>query len=346
MKAKILLAEDEKVQLEALKVMLDSRNFSLTGAKNGVEALTELRENFFDLLITDMKMPKMNGIELIKESRKIQPDLPVIIITGFADMELAMEALNLGAEGLFKKPPDREKLISKIKQCMDKRRLREALLQSAKMSSLGEWTVAITHELRNILGAIGIYGNILQKFSSSYPECQRCKEPSKVISGSIERADRTIDYLLNFSRPSGKKGIINLERFFDSILSLMDDKVKYQNIVIERKIGDMVIKGVEDSLNIIFLNLITNAIQAMDKGGSLRIFARQNSKIEIEVSDTGCGIPPDIQEKIFDIFFTTKKGGNGLGLALVKNEVEKIGGEILLTSEHGKGSTFTVRLPQ
>lgn len=346
MKAEILLAEDEKNHLEVLKSMLDSENFSLTGAKDGVEALTELREKNFDLLITDVLMPKMNGIELVKESRKIQPNLPVIIITGFADLELAMEALNLGAEGLFRKPPDRDKLISKIKQCLEKRRLREALLQTAKMSSLGEWTVAITHELRNILGAIGISGSILQKFSSSYPECQRCKEPSKLVSDTIERANKTIDYLLNFSRPSGKRGIINLEKFFDSIFILMGDKIKCQNIVIERKIGDIAIEGVEDSLNVIFLNLITNAIQAMDKGGTLKIFARQNGKVKIEVSDTGCGIPSDIQEKIFDIFFTTKKKGNGLGLALVKNEVEKIGGEIKLTSEHGKGSTFAVILPQ
>lgn len=346
MKANILLAEDEKNHLEVLNLMLDSEDFSLTGAKDGVEALTELRGKNFDLLITDVLMPKMNGMELIKESRKIQPNLPVIIITGFADLELAMEALNLGAEGLFKKPPDRDKLISKIKQCLEKRRLREALLQTAKMSSLGEWTVAITHELRNILGAIGISGSILQKFSSSYPECQRCKEPSKLVSDTIERANKTIDYLLNFSRPSGKRGIINLEKFFDSIFILMGDKIKCQNIVIERKIGDIVIEGVEDSLNVIFLNLITNAIQAMDKGGSLKISARQNGKVKIEVSDTGCGISSDIQEKIFDIFFTTKKSGNGLGLALVKNEVEKIGGEILLTSEHGKGSTFAVILPQ
>ncbi|MEK6591350.1 MAG: ATP-binding protein, partial [Nitrospinota bacterium] len=308
----------------------------------------ELRGKNFDLLITDVLMPNMNGIELIKESRKNQPNLPVIIITGFADMELAMEALNLGAEGLFTKPPDRDKLILKIKQCLEKKRLREALFQSAKMSSLSEWTMAIIHELRNILGVIGISGSILQKFSSSYsyPECQRCKEPSKLIGDTIERASKTIDYLLNFSRPSGKKGIINLKKFFDSIFILMGDKIKHQNIVIERKIGDMVIEGVEDSMNVIFLNLITNAIQAMDKGGTLKISARQNGKVTIEVIDTGCGIPSNIQENIFDIFYTTKKGGNGLGLALVKNEVEKIGGEILVTSEPGKGSTFAVILSQ
>lgn len=126
---------------------------------------------------------------------------------------------------------------------------------------------------------------------------------------------------------------------------MVNDRIKTQDISVERKIGDIAIEGVTDSLNVIFLNLITNAIQAMEKGGTLKISSRKNGKVEVSVSDTGYGIPPEIQNRIFDIFLTTKKNGNGLGLALVRHEVEKIGGEILVSSEVGKGSTFTVRLP-
>ncbi len=344
MESKILIADDDIDCRDILVKILKSKNLFVEVSGDGAEAFDRLCAERFDTLITDVRMPKMNGLDLMKNIRYIQPDLPVIIITGFADLELAIESLNLGADGLFTKPFDAENLYSKINQCLTKRHLSETLLQSAKMFSLGELTTAIVHELRNVLLGINLSADILKKKVGSEP---KSNSNIRTISEGVERAGRLINHLLNFSRPSDKLVAMSLEQLFDSLMILVNDRVKGQGITVEKEVDNLQIIGVMDSFNIIFLNLISNAIQSMEKGGILKISARKNDRIEVAISDTGYGIPDDIQKNIFDMFFTTKgEKGNGVGLALVKKEVEKMGGEILVKSAVGKGSTFTVILPR
>jgi signal transduction histidine kinase len=344
MESRILIADDERDYRDILVKILESKKLSIEVAGDGAEAFTRLCSERFDTLVTDVRMPKMSGFDLMKNIRHLQPDLPIIIVTAFADLELAIESLNLGADGLFTKPFDAENLYNKINQCLMKRQLSETLLQSSKMFSLGELTTAIVHELRNVLLGINLSANVLQKKGGG-----ELKDNSNIkgISEGVERAGRLINHLLNFARPSDKLAEVNLGQFFDSLLILVNDRLKGQNIRVEKEVDNLQVIGVMDSFNIIFLNLISNAIQSMEKGGTLKISARRNNRIEVEISDTGYGIPDEIQKNIFDMFFTTKgEKGNGIGLALVKKEVERMGGEIMVKSAVGMGSAFTVILPK
>ncbi len=344
MESKILIADDEKDYRDILVRILESKNLSVEVAGDGAEAFARLCAERFDTLVTDVRMPKMNGFDLMKNVRQIQPDLPVIIVTAFADLELAIESLNLGADGLFTKPFDVENLYSKINQCLMKRQLSETLLQSSKMFSLGELTTAIVHELRNVLLGINLSADILQRKGGS-----ELKNNSniRIISEGVDRAGRLINHLLNFARPSDKLVAVSLGQLFDSLLILVNDRLKGQNITVENDVDNLQIIGIMDSFNIIFLNLISNAIQSMEKGGTLKITARKNNRIEVAISDTGYGIPDEIQKNIFDMFFTTKgEKGNGIGLALVKKEVERMGGEIMVKSAVGMGTTITIILPK
>ncbi|MFQ5900819.1 MAG: response regulator [Thermodesulfobacteriota bacterium] len=341
MKYRILIVEDENIQRHILVGELTERGFHINAAVNGYEALEKLQEGVFDLLITDINMPEMDGIKLMKEVRKIHPDLPIIVTTGYADLDLAIEAINNGVEYLFRKPFGLDDLILKIEHALKKRRLANALLQSAKMASLGELTASVAHELCNALAETNMSGNILKKFPNLDSKQQRYLE---IMIAGVDRVSRLIMHLLKFSRCSEKRVQIRLDNLFDTLLMLVDDRIRLQGITVERQFGEIYIEGVVDSLNIIFLNLINNAIQSMGKwGGTLKITASKNGQTVITVSDTGSGIPSEIQDDIFEIFFSTKgEKGNGLGLALAKKEVENMGGEITVESEVGKGTTFSV----
>jgi signal transduction histidine kinase len=227
-------------------------------------------------------------------------------------------------------------------------RTQEQLVQRERLAALGELSAIVAHEVRNPLAAIfNSVATIRHLIDSSSPALRLVD----IVGEEADRLNRMVDELLDFARPpSPSPTPVRLPRLLeDSVRGALADSrgpVEVQWAV------DTAVPPVladERMMRQAFLNLALNAVQAMPKGGTLRVGARRADgplpEVQVEISDTGPGIPPEVRARIFEPFFTTKAKGTGLGLALVKRIVESHSGRLALESQPGQGTTFRLFLP-
>ena len=232
--------------------------------------------------------------------------------------------------------------------------LRQQLLQAQKLSSVGALASSVAHEFNNILTTIINYARLALR--NEEDEAARSQALEKILKGS-QRAATIINSMLGFARnTSTQRERVDLASIVEEVLVLCEKDLSKHCIQVEKKYqgrphADVVGAQIEQVL----LNLIINARQAMPRGGRLRLEVRENARtrmVELKVADTGVGIPPERLRLIFEPFYTTKEpddnghGGTGLGLSVCRQIIEQHQGRIRVESLVGKGSTFTVKLPQ
>jgi len=229
------------------------------------------------------------------------------------------------------------------------RETQEQLIRSEKLAAIGQLAGGVGHELRNPLGAIKnavyyIRGKVAKsELAQTEP---RVTEFLDIVDDEISTSNKIISDLLGFSRV-GKPSVspTQINRVIEDALSNLTIP---ENIEVVRKL-DVHLPEVEidpDQIQQVLVNIITNAVQAMPEEGKLTVRARERDKfLEVEISDTGGGIPQETMAKIFDPLFTTKAKGIGLGLAVCKSIIDRHEGHIRVESEVGKGTTLTIRLP-
>jgi two-component system NtrC family sensor kinase len=230
------------------------------------------------------------------------------------------------------------------------REMQNQLLQSEKMASLGRMAAGVAHELNNPLSGIMLYAGLaLEQIGNRHAAA----EDLRVIINESERCKQIVGDLLNFSQPSsGRHEPVNLNGIVREILAVMEKDAELANVVVELHLDDDLppILGDAGRLKQVFSNILLNAVQAMQKKGRLNVGTRlraHGNMAEAFVSDTGPGIPEDIQPRIFDPFFTTKadSGGTGLGLSVAYGIVKENRGTIRVESATGQGATFILRFP-
>lgn len=240
-------------------------------------------------------------------------------------------------------------MLITVKDITNRKATEKQLLQSEKMAAIGQLAAGIAHEIRNPLGIIRNYCYLLQGKNARQNE-EIYQKSIDNIELSVERASGIIDNLLNFSAISGDEfKEINIREFLLSILQLEKKSMKEMNIEATLSCENIFINTNEESLKHIFINLITNAVDSMPNGGIIEVTCiNKGPVIQIDITDTGVGIEKHNLDNIFNPFFTTKNPGKGtgLGLFIVYNEVEKLGGSIKITrSEINKGTTFRIEIP-
>jgi PAS domain S-box-containing protein len=225
--------------------------------------------------------------------------------------------------------------------------LQQQLLTSEKLASIGLLSAGVAHEINTPLTGISSYVQILQKKLSDSSHSQILSK----IEDQTERVTRIIKNLLNFARSPSDLSFhrMNLKESIEDIISLIDYKLKTINIKLDLNLKPLdSIWAQEERLQQVFINIILNAIDAMPKGGALKIdLSQDNNKVMIRIQDTGTGIKKQHLPHIFDPFFTTKGvgKGTGLGLSIGYAVIQEHEGHISVKSEKGKGTTFTISIP-
>jgi PAS domain S-box-containing protein len=484
----ILLIEDEPRLRHNLQSLLQNAGYCVTTAANGAEGIQRVQAAFFDLVITDLVMPDIDGFRVMDYLKVHCPETVVIALTGYVSTESAIQALRKGAYDYLSKMLDIDLVHSVVERAIEKARLQKALrhsytelqaredaikasearyrslaehtpdiifvldpqgryvflnrrveeflgytpeallgrhftvlfapeshaqaqallrqgpqpaqlplalallsqdstrrvwvevrmvalddasgyaagvqgvmqdvtrrreieeqfLRSEKLAAVGQMAAGVAHELGNVLAIIS---STVQYLLSHMPEARPYGEFLEVIRRNVAQADRTIKGLLSFASPRlPALALVDIAAVLEGTCLLLKAELTAQPIRVVQGFSPDVplVMGDREQLQQVFLNLLLNAIQAMPEGGSITLtttFDLEGKQVKIAIADTGTGISQEDLDRIFVPFFTTKKGGTGLGLCVSDRLIRAHGGNISVTSSKGKGSIFTVSLP-
>jgi signal transduction histidine kinase len=222
------------------------------------------------------------------------------------------------------------------------------LRRAERLAAVGRISAQITHEVRNPLNAIGLNAELLaEELEGTAPAEARAL--CAAITREVDRLNAVAEEYLRFARPPRQApGRQDLAEVASALLDFLAPELAAARIEVRRDLaaGLPAIRGDEGQLRAVLLNLVRNAREAMAGGGTLTVVARRDGEaVEVEVRDTGGGIRPEDQARIFDPFYSTKERGTGLGLAFVQQVVQEHGGQIRCESPPGQGTRFTLRFP-
>jgi len=363
---RILVIDDELGIRQGCRRVLEPEGFVVETAATGKEGLERIRERSFDLVLLDVVMPDVRGIELLEPIHQQDPETIVIVITGYATVELAVEAIKAGAYDFLSKPFTSDVLLVTVRQGLERRRL----LQEARRAQAAEqraaelerldrfktqFTLTVAHELRAPLTALQSF--LIAVLKGYIP----ADEQKKVLQRAIDRSQELLDMVDDLLKLAAAKAEqetatrqrVPLDEVLEKISSLQ--KAQADEKGIDYRVNEaqhVQVHADRDQMGQLWTNLISNAIKYTPPGGKVTVTLTAEDGWAVgSVADTGIGIAPEDQGRIFEEFYRTAKAkqiearGTGLGLPLVKRIVEGHGGTLEVNSTPGEGSRFTFRLP-
>ncbi|MCL2219064.1 MAG: ATP-binding protein [Chitinispirillia bacterium] len=294
------------------------------------------------------------------ETVSVQDNIPIEVFEtlrhAFEDFQVRSEQLErayLSMQEDFKKVNlDLERKNVELENSLAERKTLERQLQQASaMAALGEMSATVAHEIRNPLGAMGIWAGLLERDLD--PQDPRRKTLGKITDG-LAKLNKIVTNLLVYTRPiASDLRKVRLAALLEEIVDFTEIEIERlgRNIKVEKNLagaGDIFVLADPEKINQATINLCLNAVQAMEEGGTLSVSAEmeESGKYAVfTIEDTGSGIDRENLGKIFAPFFTTKEDGTGLGLAIVKKIIEFHGGKIEIKSELGVGTQVICYLP-
>ncbi len=369
---RVLLVDDEVDFLENLGQRLELRGLQTSTATNGPRALEIINKEKIDVVVLDVRMPGMDGIETLRRIKESHPRIEVIMLTGHADLESSLEGMRFGFFDYLTKPVRLEKLIEKIQEAFQRGhgeqieaggetftdKLQEHMIVADRLASLGELAASIAHEINNPLAVISesagwLRSRIERNDLSEEDFKNSVNRALDKIESAVERAARISRNFLSFSRaPDTIEREVGLGDLAAEIRELTMRSAAAANIeiIVDRGVaGEDSVQTDPYQLRQVLLNLVTNALHAIDRDGRVEITVDSDqTHATVAVVDNGPGIAEEHVERIFEPFFTTKEEGHGtgLGLAVSRGIVEKLGGQLEMENRPGMGCTFRVVLPR
>lgn len=227
------------------------------------------------------------------------------------------------------------------------RRIEDEIELSRRLAAIGRLTSGVAHEVKNPINAIVVHLELLrQKMEQADPATKRHME---VIGSEIQRLDRVVQTLVDFTRPVDLRlAEIDLRRLLEDVVMLASPEASQHGVTVEAMLPPepLTVKADADLVKQAVLNVVINGIQAMPGGGRLTVAAaRTEGEAEVSIADQGGGITPEIRDKIFNLYFTTKKTGSGIGLPMTYRVLQLHNGSVDFESVAGQGTTFRLRLP-
>jgi len=228
-------------------------------------------------------------------------------------------------------------------------RIEDEIETSRRLSASGRLTRGVAHEVKNPINAIVLHLQLLQnKLEEADPGTRRYMD---IIGSELHRLDRVVQILVDFTRPRDiHLEEMDMRRVLEEVAGLAAPDAAQHGVTLVRELSSepLLVRVDSDLMKQAVLNLVLNGVQAMAQGGTLTLAARRENgdgMVLTEVRDQGCGISPEVQEKIFELYFTTKESGSGIGLAQTYQIMQWHYGSVDFESVPGSGTTFRLRLP-
>ena len=382
MTERVLIVDDEEDLRYVYTRQLRGDGYLLDTAADGEEAIEKIRTNEYAVILTDMRMPRKDGLAVIAAAREHLPDAEIIVLTGHGSLENALQAFKAGNifEYLLKPLDDIGVLNTVVARAIERRNLRkhnrelfeqlqrayeelrqksEMLIQNEKMSAIGVLAAGVAHELNNPLTAVvGFAQMIAEKLKANRPanwsdtEYERAQQALENLVQGAHRARDIVGSLLRFARATkpDARTLVDINQTLRDAFVFTEHLLLRHGIALEKRLAPELppVWGNAARLQHVFTNLLINAQQATPSGGIVRVIterAEEPKGVWVHVEDTGEGIPPEALERIFEPFYTRKEQGTGLGLSIAKQIIEEHRGAIRVASELGKGARFSVFLP-
>ncbi len=356
---KILIIDDEEIVLDSCTHILGKSGYQIVTANNGTEGLELLEKENPDLVFVDLKMPGISGLEVLEKIQEYDATIVPIVITGFATVNSAVDAMKRGAYDFLPKPftPDEMRVIAR--RAVDKRKLvlETISLRREKEMLREQFAAIVSHELKSPLSAVqqsmfGLLADLEDALSQEQKDkIERLQSRIADLIKLVNTWLRAISVDISTIRENFEP--ISIPKVISNAVENVQQHAVRKDIMIETSLKEPFepITGNEVTLVEALVNLIGNAVKYTQMGGKITLEARQaEEEILISVKDTGVGISSEDIPHIFDDFYvgTTKPEGerrSGVGLAITKRIIEAHDGLITVESEQGKGSTFMIHLP-
>jgi two-component system sensor histidine kinase/response regulator len=371
---RILVVDDEKeVRTILFRALTQMGGFHVEVAESAEQALQKIEKEDFELVLTDLRLPGMNGLQLVSEIVRSRPAIITIVLTGHATIDSALEAMKRGASDYLRKPVDLEEMVIRLQKALEERsrfvKLKEVADNLEKSNQelrrldehKSEFISLASHELRTPLTIIKsqvqtVLEGKLGRINKSQIEFL------STVASNIDRLIRLVKDLLDLSRIQTGKIELRCEELdvidlIHYILGLFKPEADKKAIHLKNEVpkGIGCVYADREKVERILLNLIGNSIKFTPEGGEISVSAKVSGEagdnVVIGVGDSGIGIPEPELENIFKRFHQVEgtssesAEGAGLGLAITKGLVEAHHGRIWVESEVGKGSVFRFTLP-
>ncbi len=367
---KILLVDDEQDIREVLEISLVSSGYTVFTAENGKQAFDIFKKEKPLIVLTDIKMPGMSGIDLLRKIKNSNPDTEVIIITGHGDTDLAIKSLKHEAIDFITKPISEDALQIALKRAHDKIitrcqleeytnsleiLLREKMELQDNLSSLGVMIGSISHGIKGLLTRLdgGIY---LMESAHENQKFDEIGEGLCILKETVNRIKKMVLDILY----SAKERKLNLEKtdvaeFAADVAEVIEQKIKKSKIEFHRDFGSGNIECEMDAkyIHSALINILDNAVDAClaDRTQSSHkiVFKvdQDNENLIFEIKDSGIGMDLKTREKIFNLFYSSKGSkGTGFGLFIADSIIKQHHGRINLNSAVGKGTHFSIKIPK
>jgi signal transduction histidine kinase len=359
-KSLVLIIDDEESMRDSCSLILTKGGFAVATATDGQDGLAKAKEIRPDLALVDLKMPGISGFEVLENLKQIDPHIIPVVITGYATVDSAVEAMKKGAYDFLPKPFTPEELRIIIRRGLERRKLAleaEALRREKKLMEENFITM-VTHQLRSPLVAIQQYFEvILAGMVGEVEEKQKewLLRARDRLDGLLSLINDWLDLArINRGQLVDKFKLVSIAAILDKLVKFMrpyaDENQVRLELAAEGSAAEVL--GDEQTLEQVFTNLLSNAIKYNRPQGSVTISIREeNGRVRVDFKDSGVGISPENMSRLFEQFYRVdrkegqKTKGTGLGLSIAKKIVEAHNGTIEVASQLGTGSTFTVLLP-
>ena len=378
---RILYVEDNIDTREMTQILLEDFFDEIVVAVDGEDGYEKFINNDIDLIITDINMPKMNGLEMAQKIKNVDIDVPILIFSAYSDADNFVKAIKVGVDGYLVKPIDIMQFQQTLTKCTKDIKLKKEneeykalletkvqkqieilrhkdkiLLEQAKFVAMGEMIDIIAHQWKQPLNTIVMNASMLNYALKKEPNIQKedfieCYDNLNI---QVDSLLSTLDEFRNFFRPTSDAKETSLKEIITSTLLLLKDELISNQIEIQSQCAsDLFIKVNANDIKQLIINIVTNAKDEIVKSNleadnrNIEILCTlEDDAIVIKIKNSGDGIKEDILDKIFEMNFTTKDeiGGTGIGLYMCALICEKYGANIKASNDNG--AVFTVTFPR